>query len=95
MREHALRSFRRDLAASIKAPVSWEEGGASLQHEHAVPGGVGEEERRQVFEQHVAALRARDGGGPTAQQVRVDVSDLGLTMDDLSGPFGFGDDFSR
>ena len=51
-----------------------------------VAGGLDEPQRKALFEAHVADLRARSGagGGP----VRVDVSDLGLTMDDLSGPMG-------
>ena len=112
MREHALRVFRRELAicfpreqASAAAPweLSWERAREAMPTEHAVPGGLSEEERRALFEAHVESLRAQlgdeaergggeQGGGaspPTkAPPVRVDVSDLGLTMDDLSGPMG-------
>ena len=51
-----------------------------LQLEHDVPGGLSEEERERLFDEE--AERARQG------RTRVDVSDLGLTMDDLTGPMG-------
>ena len=54
----------------------------ALQLEHDVPGGLSEEERERLF--HEEAERARQGRPRT----RVDVSDLGLTMDDLTGPMG-------
>ena len=37
---------------------TWEELCAGLEHEHAVPGGLSEDERLQLFEEHVAALLA-------------------------------------
>ena len=52
----------------------------ALQLEHDVPGGLSEEERERLFDEE--AERARQG------RTRVDVSDLGLTMDDLTGPMG-------
>ena len=54
----------------------------ALQLEHDVPGGLREEERERLFDEE--AERARQGRPRT----RVDVSDLGLTMDDLTGPMG-------
>ena len=47
-----------------------------------MPGGLSEEERERLFDEE--AERARQGRPRT----RVDVSDLGLTMDDLTGPMG-------
>ncbi len=91
MREHALRAFKRDLTAAYAAvclqrrlpwEVGWEEVEEALQLEHAVPGGLSDEERRSLFEEDQA--RARNGSRRTS----VDVSDLGLTMDDLTGPMG-------
>ena len=82
---------RRDLQDLAEAPrgrgapwleLPWGEVRAALQLEHAVPGGLSEEEREGLFEEE--AKRAREGRPRT----RVDVSDLGLTMDDLTGPMG-------
>ena len=82
MREHALRIFRRDLQASFvrgtaASAAPWAEARAQLQMEHEVAGGLDEEELQELYEAYVAS-------GP----VRVDVSDLGLTIGDLEGPVG-------
>ena len=92
MREHALRIYTRDLQEVLRgqalrgrgAPweLPWADVQAELQLEHAVPGGLSEEERQQLFEEE--AERARKG----SMHTKVDVSDLGLTMDDLTGPMG-------
>ena len=60
-REHATRLYRRDLAdsldaASVRAVGAWPEAEAGLQMAHDVPGGLSGEERRALFEAHVAAL---------------------------------------
>ena len=47
--------------------------------QHDVPGGLCVAERRQLYEERLRA------GGPTAT---ADVSDLGLTMDDIEGSVG-------
>ena len=88
MREHALRCYQQELAttfthASDVASLSWDEAQAAMPTDHAVPGGLGDEERRGLFEDRVAVL-----GGRRSAPARVDVADLGLTMDDLSEPFG-------
>ena len=86
-----LSIYRRDLQDLTQAlrgrgapwwELPWGEVRAALQLEHAVPGGLSEEEREALFEEEAA--RAREGSSRT----RVDVSDLGLTMDDLTGPMG-------
>ena len=83
--------YRRDLQDLTQAlrgrgapwwELPWGEVRAALQLEHAVPGGPSEEEREALFEEEAA--RAKEGSSRT----RVDVSDLGLTMDDLTGPMG-------
>lgn len=83
MHEHAARLYRADLVASLPGPeATWEEARAAMKMEHGVPGGLSEDERRGLFEEHVSALRKK------APPTRVDVSDLGLTMDDMQGPMG-------
>ena len=92
MREHATRAFERDLVTSCASAaraaggyardVTWEEAQAGMQREHDVDGGLSDEERRGLYDVYIEGLRSQSGGS-----VRVDVSDLGLTMDDLSGPF--------
>ena len=87
MREHALRIYTRDLQQALRGrgaqwELPWVEVQAALQLEHDVPGGISEEERRRLCEEEVE--RARKG----SLRTRVDVSDLGLTMDDLTGPMG-------
>lgn len=88
MREHALRIYRRDLRQALRGrgdepwELPWAEVQAALQLEHAVPGGLSEEERQRLFAEE--AESAREG----SLRTRVDVFDLGLTMDDLKGPMG-------
>jgi hypothetical protein len=102
MREHATRQFTADLTASVRAAGSapcneWTAVRALLAMEHGVPGGLSEDEMEAIWEEHVRERAAgsaagangdgRASGRPNALP-RVDVSDLGLTMDDLSGPMG-------
>ena len=74
-----------------RAP-SWEEACAAMSFEHAVPGGISDQARRTLFEEHVRSLHRRHAATESAagsgSPIRVDVSDLGLTMDDLQGPLG-------
>lgn len=92
MREHATRSFLRDLHASFGRPphlargVPWATARKRLSVEHGVPGGLDEEERCRLYEEMTRPLSS--AGAETKASVRVDVSDLGLTMDDLSNPMG-------
>ena len=65
------------------ATVPYEEAAQHMQFDHAVPGGLSDDERRCLFDEYMEAKvggRAEGGG--------IDVSDLGLTMDDLFGPMG-------
>jgi hypothetical protein len=88
-REHALRSFRRDLQASYPSldllPGSYVD--LKLKRQHAVPGGLSEQQRQELFEEHRQSLAAQ-ATTPKSGPMRVDVSDLGLSMDDLRGPMG-------
>ena len=96
IREHATRSFRDDLVTScatvardsggLARDVTWEQAQSAMRSEHRVNGGLDDDERRRIFDDYLAVLRAGATGG--GRGVRVDVSDLGLSMDDLSGPFG-------
>ena len=99
MREHARHALARDLAASfgtVGSPIgkpwhtSWEAAKSEMQRDHEVAGGLHEAERRALWAAHVAHLRATSGDAcaQDSSSVRVDVSDLGLTMDDISGPLG-------
>ena len=62
-----------------------------LEKQHAVPGGLSDEQRRRLFDEHVQTLSSTPSSPsstPTrSNPMRVDVSDLGLSMDDLTGPF--------
>ena len=68
------------------ATVPYEEVAQHMQFDHAVPGGLSDDERRCLFDEYMEAKvggRAEGGGAGG-----IDVSDLGLTMDDLFGPMG-------
>ena len=68
------------------ATVPYEEVAQHMQFDHAVPGGLSDDERRCIFDEYMGAKvggRAEGGGAGG-----IDVSDLGLTMDDLFGPMG-------
>ena len=103
MKEHATRAFRKDLRESFASgkgddgeaeakpcwELSWEDAQEAMRMEHSVAGGLSEEERKGLFEEHASlARRLHDVGAGAAGSVRVDVSDLGLSMDDLQGPLG-------
>ena len=66
------------------ATVPYEEVAQHMQFDHAGPGGLSDDERRCIFDEYMEAKvgpgRAEGGG--------IDISDLGLTMDDLFGPMG-------
>ena len=75
--------------------LGWEQVEASLPRTHAVPGGLSRDERRELIEETLGACVERSGepmseakGVTSSRPVRVDVADLGLTMDDLMGPMG-------
>ena len=92
MREHATRHFWRDLYDTFGRPpdaargLCWEQARGELRAEHGVPGGLSDEEQRGLYES-VAPPADRESPAKS-QQAWVDVSDLGITMDDLSSPFG-------
>ena len=111
MYEHALRSFRLDLAASfanedgvaaLSEGLDWSHAQLEMQRDHAVPGGLDDEECRRLYDSYAGRVRERlRKAGPSVttrsskvdptsaqQRMRVDVSDLDLTMDDLSDPMG-------
>ena len=103
MKEHATRAFHKDLRESFASgkgddgeaeakpcwELSWEDAQEAMRMEHSVAGGLSEEERKGLFEEHASlARRLHDVGAGAAGSVRVDVSDLGLSMDDLQGPLG-------
>lgn len=91
-REHAKRTFTRDLQASYPSsellPDTLDEL-TLLQRQHAVPGGLSMLARQELFEEHANMLAAQSAS-PRSNPMRVDVSDLGLSMDDLAGPMGDG-----
>jgi hypothetical protein len=62
-----------------------EEAAQHMQFDHAVPGGLSDDERRRIFDEY---MDAKDVGPGRAEGGGIDVSDLGLTMDDLFGPMG-------
>lgn len=94
-REHATRYFEKDLRAAFASadlvPPTYEEALEVLEKQHAVPGGLSDEQRRRLFDEHVQTLSSTPSSPsstPTrSNPMRVDVSDLGLSMDDLTGPF--------
>lgn len=90
-REHATRLFVSDVRATFPSadllPASYEEAVDSLQKQHAVPGGLSDAQRARLYDEHASAL-LQEPGTSTPGPMRVDVSDLGLSMDDLAGPFG-------
>jgi len=71
--------------AGASATVPYEEAAQHMQFDHAVPGGLSDDERRRIFDEY---MDAKDVGPGRAEGGGIDVSDLGLTMDDLFGPMG-------